>query len=916
MLTSAGALASSASAAYIAPAPASIDGLVPATSTQRTGAPIATPAAVTGRVMVSFAPGTSAEARESAVRAVGGHIDDEIPSLGLFRVAVPADGSDGYGAPAIAEALMAQPGVVSAEPDEVVSLEFAPNDEFYTRDPYVGLGQWGLRKAGVDLAWDRTRASNITVAVIDSGVDPGHPDLQGALLPGRTYLAAPRPACSATATRDDNSHGTHVTGIIAADAGNGIGVAGVAFGAKVLPLKTLDCEGHGMLSDVAKAIADAIDSGARIINISLGSNSDSSTLRSAIALAESRNVLVVAAAGNCGGVPLDSRCDVLNQRSYPAAYSTVLAVGATEPDDTRSSFSTQADYVDIAAPGRRIVSTAPTYGTTVGTLRYAAFSGTSQATPFVSGVAALIWSKEPSLTVSQVRARLISTVQDLGMPGRDDGFGAGRVNALAAVTAAAPVQSAYGAAYGLGAVPKAVAAGATVATSVMLTNTSSFAWPATGTGAVRLAYSWIDAAGATVSTGPVTALPASVQPGATVQVPVQLIAPSRAGQLTLRFDLIHDGVGAFSGKGVRTGDVLVTVGSGSYGAAYQTFVPVSAATVGVPATVQLKVTNTGTLTWPASGPTPVRLSYHLLDTSGRMLVWDGTRTALPRDIKPGETIDLALGYASPPAPGAYTLRVDLVHEGIGWFSGKGVPAHSVAVNVRTGYAASYAVSTPPIVLPGSRVLVPVTVRNEGTLAWEVAGPNPVRLAAHIADTAGNTVLWDGARTAFNAPVAPGASVTTHVILDVPRSAGSYRVRVDLVREGIAWFSGSGSATGDSFVTAADDLRGTLPTGPVTVSRAAPSVSVTLRNGSTAVWTTGGAVSVALASHWLDAQGRVLLWDGPRTALPKSLAPGESITMAVRLAAVPAGATQIVIDVVADGLRWGGIGGPRAVTLVP
>ncbi|HEX4744605.1 MAG TPA: S8 family serine peptidase, partial [Candidatus Limnocylindria bacterium] len=423
----------------------------PATSSASLDVPVA------ARIIVRFEERASAAERAAVVAGVGGYVDQEIPALGLVRIAIPADASDSYAdRPQIAQLIARQPGVASAELDSTVRVEFTPNDQHYATDPYVGLGQWGIRKAQVDRAWDVVRSSPMTIAVIDTGVDPGHPDLAGALLPGRTFLTSLSTGC-ARVENDDNSHGTHVIGIIAANANNGIGIAGVAFGSRVLPLKALDCEGSGLLSDVAQAIVYATDQGARIVSISLGSNSDSPTLRSAVQYATSRNVLVVIAAGNCGGTPLSPRCSSLNEVSYPAAYPEALAVSATASDDTRATFSTQGTYVDVAAPGLRIVSTTPTYATKVGVLSYAAFSGTSQATPFVSGLAALIWTRDPSLSAQQVRDRIVSTADDLGAVGRDDLFGAGRVNALRAVSVAPA--GGYGAAYGLAGIPRTVVAG-------------------------------------------------------------------------------------------------------------------------------------------------------------------------------------------------------------------------------------------------------------------------------------------------------------------------------------------------------------------------------------------------------------------------------------------------------------------------
>src|SRR2546427_6137312 len=387
------------------------------------------------RLLVRFSPRATPAERDAAVRSVRGVAEAQIPALGVPRVAVAAPEAF-TDARSAADRLSGQTGVVWAEPAAAASADFTPTDPLYARDPYTGLGQGGIRKAAVDQAWDIVRGSpGITVATIDTGVDPGHPDLAEALLPGVTFLSQVSPGCGAPTT-DDSSHGTHVAGIIAAKGNNATGIAGVAFGVRILPLKALDCTGAGASSDVAQAAVYATDHGARIINISLGAPTRSQTLQDAVDYARARNVLVVAAAGNCGQVAPE--CPTVNQVQYPAGFPGVLAVAATNPDDTRAPFSNQGADVGIAAPGSRIVSTTPTYPTYLSargaTTGYAAFSGTSTAAPFVSGVAALLLSKDPSLKGDQLAARLRESADDLGAVGADTSFGAGRGNALPAGT--------------------------------------------------------------------------------------------------------------------------------------------------------------------------------------------------------------------------------------------------------------------------------------------------------------------------------------------------------------------------------------------------------------------------------------------------------------------------------------------------
>lgn len=870
------------------------------------------------RLLVHFRPDASAAERDDAVRSVGGWIDAEIPALGVTRIALPGDADDAFGdGPAVAAALAAHPAVAHAELDRVVHLTFAPNDQYYATDPYSGLGQWGIRKAFVDKAWDSTRgAAGVVVAVLDTGVDPAHPDLAGALAPGATFLTQVTTGCDGAATKDDNSHGTHVAGIVAASGNNGLGIAGVAFGVRVMPLKVLDCTGMGELSDVASGIVYATDHGARIINLSLGSPFESTTLRAAVTYAAQHNVLIVSAVGNCGTT--SSSCTSLNEVQYAAAYPEVLAVGATDTDDSVAFFSSRNSTTDISAPGRKIVSTTPTYATYLSThsgatLSYAAFSGTSQASPFVSGVAALVWSADPTLTATQVYQRLVSTADDLGPAGRDDGYGFGRVNGLRAVQATTAER--YGATYDTSAVPKSVATGSSFVARVGLANSSSFTWSAADpTNAVRLAWSWSSPSLTPVATPSGTLpLPADVPAGASATVTGVVVAPSTAGPYTLRFDLVR-GTTAFSSKGVAPASVAAVVGSG-LGATYAAPAGTASFDLGTPGSVTVSVTNTGSVTWPAGGPTPVHLSYHWLQ-NGALVQWDGLRASLPADVALGGRATVAVPVLPPVSPGAYTLRLDLVQEGIAWFSGAGVIPLDLPANVRSALVATYALDAVPAMLPGGRLAIPVTLTNIGTATWSAAGAMPVHVAAHISDSKGNVVSWDGARTVLAADVAPGAKVTTAVTVDAPLAAGAYRVRVDTVEEGVAWFSSLGVATADADLFVTPDLRAQLTGGPITVSRASPVAQVTITNTGIATWTPTGAAPVDVGVHWYDARGSVLVWDGPRTALPGPVAAGASVTLAVQLGAAPAGAAFVAVDLVAEGVAWAGQGPLRLVTFAP
>lgn len=278
--------------------------------------------------------------------------------------------------------------------------------------------QWGTWAINAPVAWQTATGAGVVVAVVDSGSGP-HPDLDANLLPGTDL----RSGWGGPDGSDIGAigHGTHVAGTIAAVAGNGVGIAGVAPDARILPLRILGPEGSGTTRDLAIAISAAVAAGARIVNLSLGSLNEDARVTSAVADAAARNVLVVAAAGNDGpsGAP-----------KWPAFSDLTLAVTALDRDGNPAASGQRGTYIDIGAPGTAILSTVP------GSLRgreYEAQSGSSMAAAFVSGTAAILVSIKPDIAVQELREILLATARDVGAPGRDDATGVGMVDAAAAV---------------------------------------------------------------------------------------------------------------------------------------------------------------------------------------------------------------------------------------------------------------------------------------------------------------------------------------------------------------------------------------------------------------------------------------------------------------------------------------------------
>ncbi len=356
------------------------------------------------------------------------------------------------------KALKRHPDVRFASPNYLRKPVFTPNDPFYSF-------QWHYPQMNLPLAWDLTTGTDRIVAVIDTGVLLSHPDLQGQLVTGYDFISDtsnagdgdgidPDPNDPGDRSNPDGSssfHGTHVSGTVAAATNNSIGVAGVAFGAKVMPLRAVGRLG-GSLYDIEQAVRYAAglpnDSGtvparrADVINLSLGSFTRSDAEQAVYDQVRGVGVVVVAAAGN------DARSTLF----YPAAYSGVVAVGAVTIQKERASYSNFGSWIDVAAPGGStatdingdgkpdgVLSTVAT--DTGGTLvnDYVIWQGTSMAAPHVSGVVALMKALAPGLGPQKFDELLASgaLTNDLGTVGRDGLFGYGLLNAYKAVTAAA-----------------------------------------------------------------------------------------------------------------------------------------------------------------------------------------------------------------------------------------------------------------------------------------------------------------------------------------------------------------------------------------------------------------------------------------------------------------------------------------------
>jgi subtilisin family serine protease len=358
--------------------------------------------------LVTLRPAVETTVGTRLIDAAGGRVLEQLKPLQVYRVALP-----GTDAEHILGTLRADNEVRAAEYEGEQVSQTTPNDALYQ------AYQWNLRRIGMEQAWDlRPSATDITVAVLDTGVDLTHPDLRPNLLLDQGYdflndLPSPQ---------DDESHGTAVAGIIGAVGNNRVGVSGVAWHVKLLPIKALNSQGRGPDSAMVKAILYAADQGARVINISSTGARYSAALETAVQYAQDKGALVVAAAGNTGNGD--------NAVNYPAALDGVLAVAAIDDKDQLASFSQRQQYVALAAPGVDVPSTAWS-GAGRGT--YASQSGTSIAAPHVSGAAAILWALRPDLSAADIAAALRANADRVGTA--DAGYGSGILNVARAVAA-------------------------------------------------------------------------------------------------------------------------------------------------------------------------------------------------------------------------------------------------------------------------------------------------------------------------------------------------------------------------------------------------------------------------------------------------------------------------------------------------
>lgn len=353
-------------------------------------------------LLLKFEEGTSASEQDRLLKGWGLKKKGDIPQIKVKIISVPEEALD-----EIKEALSRHPKVKYVEYNYLAEAGVIPNDPNYG-------SQWHLPKISAPSGWDiNVGSSDVAIAIIDSGVNPVHPDLSAKLIVGYNFLAGN------TDTHDVLGHGTAVAGCAAALTNNALGIAGVAWNNPIMPLVVLNSSSYASYSDIAKAITYAADRGVKVINISIGGSSSSSTLQNAVNYAWNKGAIIFACAMN----------NSTNTPYYPAACANVIAVAATGSSDTLASFSDYGDWIDISAPGVSILTTNNGGG-------YSSWNGTSFSSPISAALAALIFSVNPALSNSQVQDIIEQNTDDLGNPGFDIYYGWGRINVVKALQAA------------------------------------------------------------------------------------------------------------------------------------------------------------------------------------------------------------------------------------------------------------------------------------------------------------------------------------------------------------------------------------------------------------------------------------------------------------------------------------------------
>jgi hypothetical protein len=451
--------------------------------------------------------------------------------------------------------------------------------------------------------------------------------------------------------------------------------------------------------------------------------------------------------------------------------------------------------------------------------------------------------------------------------------------------------------------PKAGYPGANLTVGVTVANKGKTNIPA-GT---RVSYKVLQGANTVVPQGGAATIGADIVPGAIGAVNVPFTVPA-IGNYIVRWDLQTSG-GAWWNltygsplreQYFRGADWSVDWVSDN--------VPISW-TAGETKMINVTVANDGGRVWNAAGTDPVQLGYKWVSNATGNTFPGATRVSLPNDVQPGQTVSLQIPVTAPVYPTNYTMSLDLYKQNEFAFADKGVADDDTNTGVSVDFKAGYTFNAIPNFTAGQTATVPVTIRNLGNGTFPTTNAYPVNLSYHWTTVTGASVLWDGARTRLGGDLLSGQTVTVNAAVTAPTTGGSYILKLDLVQEGVTWFSVKGAATGNTPVTlegpvvASFGANYAIP--PITgTASSTTTAQITLGNTSNFTWSATGANPVTLSYHWYTTAGTTVVWDGLRTKLPADVPAGQLSQVQANLAFPSAPGTYVLRwDLVQEGVSW-------------
>lgn len=552
-------------------------------------------------------------------------------------------------------------------PNVIYRATATPNDELYSQ-------QWNLAKVSAPSAWDISKSSaSIKIAVIDTGFAKFHQDLVNKFDLASGYDFANNDSDVAAGTTNINGayvyHGTAAASLAAADTNNSVGLASLGWDSRIIPIQSLSDDGFGNTFTVSAGIYHAVNNGAGVISLSLGSTVPDSFLENAINYAISNNVIVVAASGN-------ESCNCIN---YPANYSSVIAVGSSDPSDVRSSFSNFGNNLDVVAPGSGGVRAATMNSINQTTLYSSNFSGTSSSTPQVAGLAALIKSLRPSSTQAEVESYIRNGADKVaGMAGQNfsTSYGYGRINATASLVRAGAYSwqlQSQSSDKNIASLPR----GEKATLTVVAKNTGTQTWQNSGANPVRLAtYAPQDRASTFYTSNWISQSRASnlleseVAPGSNGTFRFEVQSGSAAGQYNEKFNLVAENVGWFNDSGLNFPITLINpsisaqIVSNSYTAS---------STASSISSSQIVIKNTGNVTWYKTGVYTADLYVNPYNSISPFQDASWISSAIASrmqesSVAPNSNATFNFNLKSPQYNGSYTQQYRLGITNLGWSS--------------------------------------------------------------------------------------------------------------------------------------------------------------------------------------------------------------------------------------------------------